>query len=265
MNYFSVYTALINRAVIRNKEPGIYYESHHIFPKSLSNNNLSSNLVYLTGREHFIAHLLLVKMYDNHELKTALWGMCNTRESRPNSTLYELARRNHAEAHSKRWEDPVFRNKVISGVKAAFNKPGSMDKRKRSLRAAFNRPEVKLKMSTSQKEAQNRPDVKERAQQKRNEWLSKPENRLKLSTAAKNRRKPTSKIIRTEEYRKKNSESQKQLNLERGPGNHPMAKVVMIDGIKYDTQRLAAKALGVSPGLVQKRTASDKWPTWIKF
>jgi len=39
-----------------------YVEKHHILPKSLGGTNNSSNLVRLTAREHFICHLLLLRM-----------------------------------------------------------------------------------------------------------------------------------------------------------------------------------------------------------
>ncbi len=39
-----------------------YVERHHIIPRSLGGTNERSNIVRLTAREHFIAHLLLVRM-----------------------------------------------------------------------------------------------------------------------------------------------------------------------------------------------------------
>lgn len=41
---------------------GELYHKHHIIPKSMGGNNDSDNLVYLTPREHYIAHLLLPMM-----------------------------------------------------------------------------------------------------------------------------------------------------------------------------------------------------------
>lgn len=40
-----------------------YYEQHHILPRSLGGSDEKSNLVMLTAREHYIAHLLLYRMY----------------------------------------------------------------------------------------------------------------------------------------------------------------------------------------------------------
>lgn len=43
-----------------------YTEKHHIIPKSLGGSNNSDNLTRLTAREHFICHLLLLRMTTNN-------------------------------------------------------------------------------------------------------------------------------------------------------------------------------------------------------
>jgi hypothetical protein len=60
MDYLKAYSKLINNAQheIRNKKES-YYELHHIIPKCQGGQDDSSNLVLLTAREHFIAHMLL--------------------------------------------------------------------------------------------------------------------------------------------------------------------------------------------------------------
>jgi hypothetical protein len=59
MNYLKVYCNLIRKAENRSPPEG-YTEKHHIFPKSIFGNN--NRLVILTGREHYIAHILLQKI-----------------------------------------------------------------------------------------------------------------------------------------------------------------------------------------------------------
>ena len=54
------YYNIINRA--KNRTINTYTERHHIIPRSLGGNNEKSNIVRLTGREHFICHWLLTKM-----------------------------------------------------------------------------------------------------------------------------------------------------------------------------------------------------------
>jgi hypothetical protein len=67
MNYKKLYEQLINkcRSENRKKFDGIYYESHHIIPKSIGGSNCDENKVLLTGKEHFFAHKLLFLIYPN--------------------------------------------------------------------------------------------------------------------------------------------------------------------------------------------------------
>jgi len=66
MNYLRVYCNLIRKAEKRGytkkraKEQGLYVEGHHIFPVSIFGKN--KRIVYLTAREHYIAHALLEKI-----------------------------------------------------------------------------------------------------------------------------------------------------------------------------------------------------------
>lgn len=63
MNYEKIYNALVDKARKENTDNVGYFEKHHIIPKSLGGTNDASNLVKLTARQHYIAHLLLYKIY----------------------------------------------------------------------------------------------------------------------------------------------------------------------------------------------------------
>jgi hypothetical protein len=52
----------------------IYIEKHHIIPRSMGGNDLEENLIDLTAREHFIAHLILWKVYGG-SMVTAFYFM----------------------------------------------------------------------------------------------------------------------------------------------------------------------------------------------
>jgi hypothetical protein len=65
--YTKWYYNLINRAKNRILVRGEYYETHHIIPKSLGGTDNKTNLVKLTAREHFVCHLLLIKMTTGKE------------------------------------------------------------------------------------------------------------------------------------------------------------------------------------------------------
>ncbi len=89
MDYTKQYNLLIIRALTRTKENDQYYENHHIIPKCMGGDDTSTNLVPLTGREHYIAHLLLVKIYPkNRKLIFAANMMCNR-----NNRHYEWVRK----------------------------------------------------------------------------------------------------------------------------------------------------------------------------
>lgn len=65
MNYTYHYNKLIQRA--KHRKLNSYYERHHIIPKCLNGSDDSNNIVNLTPEEHYIAHLLLIKMYPNND------------------------------------------------------------------------------------------------------------------------------------------------------------------------------------------------------
>lgn len=79
MNYQLIYQNLIHKAQSRNKLENTYLEYHHIVPISMGGENIDSNIVALTGKEHFIAHHLLWKIYRNREMTKAFMLMCSTK------------------------------------------------------------------------------------------------------------------------------------------------------------------------------------------
>lgn len=65
MNYQRVYDAIITQArekCVTNPGSVTRFEKHHIIPVSLGGTDDPQNLVKVSPREHFILHLLLVKM-----------------------------------------------------------------------------------------------------------------------------------------------------------------------------------------------------------
>lgn len=55
-----VYLAIVQRA--KERKPEGYIEWHHIVPKCMDGSNDATNIVALTAREHFVCHLLLIRM-----------------------------------------------------------------------------------------------------------------------------------------------------------------------------------------------------------
>jgi hypothetical protein len=86
MDYQAIYIKLIEKARsnYRVKGQSAYYEAHHIIPECLGGEGSvrawrnHPNIVLLTPKEHYIAHLLLCEIYPNEKkLKYALWRMAN--------------------------------------------------------------------------------------------------------------------------------------------------------------------------------------------
>ena len=99
MNYKKVYYQLIERAITRHlTRKDCYIEKHHIIPKAEGGVDDKSNLVNLTAREHYIAHLLLAKIYDDAAMYAAIILMrgqpkqINQKHVRFNSHLFENLR-----------------------------------------------------------------------------------------------------------------------------------------------------------------------------
>jgi len=95
MNHQHQYQLLIQKALLRPRENNVYYEKHHIVPKSKGGTNQSSNLIWLTGREHFVAHMLLAHIYGGGMWQAAkMMKQSNKNQIRVyNSRLYEIAKR----------------------------------------------------------------------------------------------------------------------------------------------------------------------------
>ena len=103
--YTKWYYLIIDNAKLefRKKKNGIYYESHHIIPKSMG----GVEEVLLTAKEHYICHLLLCKMVtgkDKHKMINALIKMAfNKSEGQLRYTAknYSVVRKLIAEKNSE--------------------------------------------------------------------------------------------------------------------------------------------------------------------
>lgn len=103
MNYLKHYVSLIRKAERRGwtKETApCYVEEHHTFPKAIYGGN--GRVVFLTAREHYVAHALLVRVFKVRcgvgdwktvKMAFALSMMSSSkRKHPPNSRVYEVCR-----------------------------------------------------------------------------------------------------------------------------------------------------------------------------
>ena len=113
MNYQKIYNDLIAKRqtfkLTKNKNAYDYQycECHHIIPRCLNGSNDKSNLVNLTAREHFIAHVLLMKCHPtNISLATAcqmmlIYSKLNPRNIKANSKKYDYIRQHISKIKSE--------------------------------------------------------------------------------------------------------------------------------------------------------------------
>lgn len=107
MNYKKIYDDFISDRLQKQNIDG-YFEIHHIIPKSYGGLNKKENLIKLTAKDHFFAHILLAKIYKG-KMIFALNMMCKTRtQTHKNKSVYEVFKKQIAEEISK-----VNKNKIV--------------------------------------------------------------------------------------------------------------------------------------------------------
>lgn len=96
------YTKWYNNIIDKRKKELLkgYVEKHHIIPKSLGGSNEKENLVSLSAREHYIAHLLLTKMVEGENKSKMCWALhrmvFSSQKQSFSSYQYEMLRKIHS-------------------------------------------------------------------------------------------------------------------------------------------------------------------------
>lgn len=134
--YLDEYYKIINKNKILDPKSQ-YCEKHHIVPKSLGGSNKRENIVYLSAKDHFVCHKLLVKFttgIDNQKMWNALWRMMNkqSHSQQRNYTFtaeeYEESRFNHSKIQSQRMSKE---NHPFFGKKHTVETKKKMSERKK--------------------------------------------------------------------------------------------------------------------------------------
>lgn len=151
-----------------------YLEKHHIVPKSIVPNN---TIVSLTARQHYIAHLLLIRCVNPIYRKKMLYAitamkMRTAKNTKFNARLFEKlkieANINRSIALKGRTHSPEARAKI---------------KARRALQVISD--ETKLKMSKAHKGRKNSPEAIERVRQSHIGSKRSEETKQKLREARK--------------------------------------------------------------------------------
>ena len=111
--YTKWYFSIIENAKMSVYSKEEYVENHHIIPKSFGGLRTKENMVKLYAREHFICHLLLIRMCDNIELemkmkKAAHFFVANHKYNnlKINCKTYGFLKKNLSEAMRFRKQSP---------------------------------------------------------------------------------------------------------------------------------------------------------------
>lgn len=133
MNYKKHYDLLIERS--KNRNISGYTEKHHIVPKCLGGTDDSSNIAVLTPEEHYLAHLLLVKMYPKSTplVNAAVIMTTHHTDKRVNNKLYGWLRKKASEAAKER----IKKNGHPKGMAGKQHTAESNARRAEACRAAM--------------------------------------------------------------------------------------------------------------------------------
>lgn len=175
MNYQKIYNQLINKRKINILDKKICYcEKHHIIPRALGGSNFSENLVNLTAKEHFIAHLLLAKIYGG-DMWYALHMMSigrnnrNKRDYKINSNTYSILKKYRQIETQKRFSNgPInhtysedFKNKLSKSLKKIWENKHYIEKMKKARQLTHSKEEFKKNQRVKAIEAIDKMDKKE--------------------------------------------------------------------------------------------------------
>lgn len=167
MDYQRIYFKLVSRAISREG----YVEKHHILPRCLGGVDNAENLVDLYPEEHYLAHLLLCKIYPgNQKLLYAAMNMTTgsmVNSGKRNNKVYGWLRRQYAESMSGD-NNPSRRDPSLQkdAAKKRLGQKRSEETKARMSAAQKGRifsEETKVKMAES---AKNRPPISNETREK---------------------------------------------------------------------------------------------------
>lgn len=136
------YVKLIKTVLLKNRMDNgeIYYEKHHIFPKSLFPEwkTKKNNIILLTKDEHLLAHKLLVKIYPVKEMSYAYSFM---------QGLMRIGIDNQSFT-KELWNDPLFRKRITEKNHLYWSKTENLEKHSKLLKNWFKEHPDKIGSST---------------------------------------------------------------------------------------------------------------------
>lgn len=290
--YYKWYMNLIEgvQQVNRSKKDGDF-DCHHILPRSMGGTNVKTNLVYLTHREHFMAHVLLVKCVEKPFIYKMVSALVRFKHKAVSSRSYALyketiskySKGEYNSAYGKIWCHNIKTLDIMFVHKTEFDKMdpevyakglpyqrgGYRDRiwvNKDGKRAAIVESElehyldngwvrgreVDLGHSHYVKMTKNR-----HTKEKDNEHSKKLSGRVAVKDKLGN--------VKRVSQDKLNEYLQNGYQLFKGSGvkmNTAGGRSCLINGQQYDSVAVAAKKLDIKYNVVMRRIKNDKWTDW---
>lgn len=164
MDYQKIYNQLIQKRLTDSlSKKDCYCETHHIIPRSEGGSDDDDNKVNLTAREHYIANLLLAKIYKDYKMYSAVVYMqCKTKRQKRyfkfNSHLYEQIRKDFSIKNSEAHKGKQAWNKGIPQSEEAKKKNSEAHKGKQSpFKGKHHTANSKVKLSDALKGKKFKP------------------------------------------------------------------------------------------------------------
>lgn len=170
MNYKRIYDSIVLHA-LQKVNQSTYLERHHIIPKFMGGQNSLENYVYLTPKEHYLCHLLLIKLVPEEKKYAATkaiymmlaWSYTNENRIKCIAGLSKkIIRFKHPQmsnetklklsnATKKQFDNPEKKKKHLEGVKARYSNPLEIKKLSDAQIVRFKLESERVKISESLK------------------------------------------------------------------------------------------------------------------
>lgn len=205
------YIKFINSRPIREK---IKFKTayHHKVPKSLGGSNNKDNMIYLSHREHFIAHLILWKAFEE-KMQSAMWLMANTNK-RLTSKQYSILKQSNAKHISNHRQGIVFSDETKQKMSNSADHRGD----KNPMYGKHHSEQTKKKIAEKNKNKKLSEEHKEKLRLANYKRVKTVEEKQKISEANKGR-KASKKTIESIRKRRKNSiwifKNEKELSIQK--------------------------------------------------
>lgn len=173
MNYLSIYNNLIRKAKAR-VDLKIPHHKHHVIPRWMGGTDDADNLVVLSLKEHFFAHVLLAKAIGCKDSWAAVKIMgegFSFRSSRHYETALKKFSENNpakSETHRKRLselrkvDNPMFNEKNVEKMRVSqklrYETNPDLREAVSGDKSPTRRPEVRAKMAESARKRFSRPE-----------------------------------------------------------------------------------------------------------